>query len=96
MSHIPAVSTAGQLASVYRVGRSESPSSASAATPRAADRVELSDEARALSQLALDPPIREDLVSRVRSEIEAGTYLTDDKLDAAVNRLLGSLPSPEA
>ncbi len=34
------------------------------------------------------PDIRHDLVARIRGEIEAGTYETDEKLDVALGRLL--------
>jgi hypothetical protein len=35
-----------------------------------------------------DPTIRHELVARVRREIEAGTYETPEKLDAALARML--------
>jgi anti-sigma28 factor (negative regulator of flagellin synthesis) len=35
-----------------------------------------------------DPAIRKDLVARVRREIEAGTYDTDEKWEAALDRLI--------
>ena len=35
-----------------------------------------------------EPSIRYDLVARVRREIEAGTYETEEKLQAALSRLL--------
>lgn len=38
-----------------------------------------------------DPDIRRDLVERVRQEIAAGTYETEDKLDKALARLLEEL-----
>lgn len=45
----------------------------------------------AISKSALDaldqPPIRKELVERIRAEIEAGTYLNDDKLDAVAGKL---------
>ncbi len=34
-----------------------------------------------------DPPIRADLVARVRREIEAGTYETPEKWEQALERL---------
>ena len=37
------------------------------------------------------PDIRHDLVNRIKSEIEAGTYETEEKLDIAVGRLLDEL-----
>ena len=36
-------------------------------------------------------PIRQDLVDRVRKEIEAGTYETEEKWEAALERLLEHL-----
>ena len=51
------------------------------------DVVELSDAARRQVEAGADPPIREHLVARIRAEIAAGTYLTDDKIDKAVERL---------
>ena len=48
------------------------------------DRVELSDAAE--SQMGSEP-YRAELVARVRAEIADGTYLTDEKLDAVVERL---------
>jgi len=35
-----------------------------------------------------EPAIRKDLVARVRREIQAGTYDTDEKWEAALDRLL--------
>jgi anti-sigma28 factor (negative regulator of flagellin synthesis) len=55
------------------------------------DAVELSDTARQQIERGGGVPVRAELVERVRAEIAAGTYLTDDKLDAAVNRLREAL-----
>jgi hypothetical protein len=49
------------------------------------DSVELSDAARRHAEAA---PVREGLVSRVRAEIARDTYLTEEKLDAAIDALL--------
>ena len=38
-----------------------------------------------------DPPIRKELVERVRREIAAGTYDTEEKWEAALDRLLDRL-----
>jgi len=54
---------------------------------RGADRVEVSSLARSLSRLNQDEPVRQDLIDRVRTEIEAGRYETPDKVAAAVERL---------
>jgi hypothetical protein len=49
--------------------------------------VEVSSLARSLSRLNQDEPVRQDLIDRVRTEIEAGRYETPDKVAAAVERL---------
>lgn len=51
------------------------------------DAVELSATAREQLERDESAPIRTGLVERVRAEIAAGTYLTDARLDAAVNRM---------
>jgi len=50
--------------------------------------VEVSTLARSLSRLNQDEPVRQDLIDRVRAEIEAGRYDTPDKVDAAVENIL--------
>lgn len=52
-----------------------------------ADAVELSEAAQEQLRHSESMPIRTTLVERVRAEIAAGTYLTDDKLDVAVSRV---------
>ena len=58
---------------------------------RPADSVELSQTAQLLAKLAELPDVREDLVQRVRAEIAAGTYETDEKIDAALEALIEDL-----
>lgn len=55
------------------------------------DRVEVSEQARLLGQLSELPEVREDLVARVKAEIAAGTYITDEKISGAVDSLLEDL-----
>ena len=55
------------------------------------DAVELSATAREHLERSGQETIREGLVERVRAEIAAGTYLTDDKIDAVVDRLLAKV-----
>ena len=51
-----------------------------------ADRIdEWIEQARRL------PRVRMDLIRRVRAEIEAGTYETPERIDAAIDRLLDEL-----
>lgn len=58
---------------------------------RTSDRVEFSQMAQYLSQLKSEPSERTDLINRVRSEIQSGTYLTEDKLSAVADELLDDI-----
>ena len=58
-----------------------------AEAPRDADRVDLSDSARALIQEPSDPRFRPDLVALARESIGRGDYLTPEKIDFVVDRL---------
>ena len=64
-------------------GKTEAPKSRAGRT----DAVELSDAAR--EQLEQNEPatIRTELVERVRAEIAAGEYLTDEKINATIDKL---------
>lgn len=56
---------------------------------RATDALELSDAAE---QAARDvPTVRRELIERIQAEIEAGRYLTPEKLDIAAENLLAEL-----
>src|SRR5262245_41176559 len=59
------------------------------------DRVELSDRAQLLEQLRQLPPIREDLVRKVRQSIADGTYETQQRVDGAIRNLIDELQSGE-
>lgn len=61
-----------------------------AAIRRGADRVELSPDASFLASLR-DLPVREDVVSAIQGEIARGDYDTPEKLDAALDELLGDV-----
>ncbi|MDR3199269.1 MAG: flagellar biosynthesis anti-sigma factor FlgM [Planctomycetaceae bacterium] len=72
--------------------------SSAAATRYAAlqDDIQFSDEALQLSSLSnsnssSSSGIRFDLVNRIKAEIAAGTYDTPDKMDIAVDRMIGRL-----
>lgn len=54
------------------------------------DKVELSSTAVHLDALKRND-IRADKVADIRAQIEAGTYETPDKLDAAIDKLLDDL-----
>jgi negative regulator of flagellin synthesis FlgM len=55
------------------------------------DTVEISEMATFLSRAAELPDIRVEKVAEVRRAIEAGTYLTPEKLDVAIERMLEEL-----
>ena len=55
------------------------------------DQLDISREADLASRIHDVPEIRSDRVAEIRSQIEAGVYETDDKLDIAVSRLLDEI-----
>jgi len=55
------------------------------------DEVDISEQALFLSRIRQAPAIRQELVDRVRAEIQAGTYESPDKLDQAARRLAEEL-----
>jgi len=52
------------------------------------DQLDISSEADFASQVKDVPDIRADRVASIKAQIADGTYLTDDKLDIALDRLL--------
>ncbi len=56
--------------------------------PEPVDTVDLSERARLLDALRSQPDFRPEVVDRVKAEIEQGTYLTDEKLDMALDALI--------
>ena len=55
------------------------------------DSLELSEATRKQLDAGGDTLVRNELVQRVRTEIADGSYLTNDKLDSVVDRLVGEL-----
>ena len=55
------------------------------------DELDISPEADFVAQARELPEIREDRVAAIRAQIEAGTYETAGKLDAALSRLLDEI-----
>jgi hypothetical protein len=53
--------------------------------------LDISEAAQLISQAHDVPDIRADLVARVRSQIESGTYETAERYDVAVDRLLDEI-----
>jgi negative regulator of flagellin synthesis FlgM len=60
-------------------------------SPQIADEVDISEAARFTEQIHQMPDIREDQVEAVRQQIAEGTYETSDRLNAAIERLLGEI-----
>ncbi len=73
-------------ASVQRAsdGQAASPS-------RGSDRAEISQVAQLLSRLDELPDVRQDLIERIRGEIDRGGYDSSDKIDAAIDALADDL-----
>jgi negative regulator of flagellin synthesis FlgM len=71
--------------------RAPAPSATTPATSQPVDQLELSREAQDLSQARETAGIRQDLVNRVRQEIAAGAYDTEEKFEIALDRLLDEL-----
>jgi len=58
--------------------------------PRATDRLELSGHSHLLTALRSNE-VRVDKVAVIKSQIEAGTYETSEKLDVAIDRMLDEM-----
>ncbi len=77
------------------IGAPHAPRPAKSAEPPAGapvqDELQLSSEAQLVDRIRDLPEIREDRVARIRAEIAAGTYETDEKLQIALGRLLDEI-----
>jgi len=65
-----------------------------AAAPRGnygVDQLDISPEADFVGQVHDLPDIRADKVAAIKAQIQAGTYETEQKLDAALSRLLDEI-----
>lgn len=56
-----------------------------------ADQVDISPEARLISQIHDLPEVRADRVAELRAQIAAGVYETEEKISVALDRLLDEL-----
>lgn len=86
-SSISPVSAAREAAHPTAAPRRAGDDSQAESHIRAADSVDFSSRARELGSARPAEPFRADLVARIRAEIAAGTYETDEKLDITVDRL---------
>lgn len=62
-----------------------------AGTEDGQDAVEISYEARLMQKVRNMPDVRADKIRRIKEEIASGTYITQEKLDAALEKLLQDL-----
>jgi len=69
----------------------DAPQSTSSPAIDTVDQLDISSEAKMLSQLKVAGEIRADRVSDIRAQIETGQYETQEKIDLAVSRLLDEL-----
>jgi len=93
MSDVGSVNTArtgalnGARTEYVRPGAGNKQSSGRATADRR-DQVDLSELARLKSRIRDLPPVRDELVQRIRTEIEAGEYETADKIEQAVDAII--------
>jgi negative regulator of flagellin synthesis FlgM len=86
-----AASSAAYKAQTVSAGKPTGDASAAAAGPaRGSDTVEISGIQTFMTVLKAND-VRADKVADVRAQIAAGTYVTDEKLDIAIDRLLDDL-----
>ena len=62
--------------------------SAGVQAPR--DEVVISDAAKSLSGLHLDPQVRAARLAEIKSAIDAGTYDTPQRLEAAIDKMISA------
>ncbi len=55
------------------------------------DVVEISTASMLAAKIHEIPPVRADLVARIRSEIKAGTYETEQRIEVTIDRLMDEL-----
>ena len=55
------------------------------------DELEISAAGKMLDQLSQNPEIRQERLARIKAAIEAGTYDTDAKLEAALSKMFDAL-----
>jgi anti-sigma28 factor (negative regulator of flagellin synthesis) len=88
------INSIGQSSAVQKIIQQpiqkQVPVAPAAAQSASVDKLELSGMSHLLKTLK-NNDIRVDKVAQIRSQIDAGTYETEDKLDAAADRLLDDL-----
>ncbi|WP_231754304.1 flagellar biosynthesis anti-sigma factor FlgM [Caulifigura coniformis] len=54
------------------------------------DEVQISDAARSLSAAQIDPQVRAARLAEIKSAIEAGTYDSPQRLEAAIDKMIAA------
>ena len=88
MVNIGPIEAAGGMTPISRTRLEATKPSSGIPNSIQVDRVEISQIARLMSEVSSLPEVRAEKIVQVRAEIEAGTYITPEKLDIAVERLL--------
>jgi flagellar biosynthesis anti-sigma factor FlgM len=92
MSSINGLGGVNPLQQTASVAKSAATTASSAGSkPTMSDRLELSGASGFLQALKVGGDFRTDKVATIKSQIEAGTYETDDKIDGAADKLLDAL-----
>jgi len=85
--HNAAVPAVSQIAPASPASAATAPAQA----PAVQDTVEISTVARLAAQVHDLPAVRTEVVQRVKAELAAGTYETQDKIDVAIDRLMDEM-----
>lgn len=76
-----------------RTNNQEAPTSKSISSPQ--DELEISSAGRMLDEMTNNPEMRAERLAQIKAAIDDGTYETDEKLDAALSRLLNQIDDSE-
>ncbi|MCH9653743.1 MAG: flagellar biosynthesis anti-sigma factor FlgM [Planctomycetes bacterium] len=71
----------------------EAPTSKPISSPQ--DELEISSAGRMLDEMTNNPEMRAERLAQIKAAIDDGTYETDEKLNAALNRLLNQIDDSE-
>jgi len=90
MSRINGLTNSNAIQRSVNAVQSRTVSAESGQVASSSDKVELSGSPY-LASVSGQNGVRVDLVKSIRQQIEAGTYETEDKIDASVDRLMKEL-----
>ena len=83
------IENTGPIKPVNQPGNVEKAAEHSPVQPN--DEVEISNAGKMLNQLNQSSELHSERLAQIKAEIEAGTYETVDKLEAAMERLLAEI-----